>query len=30
MPSTVALTVSRYRPERESEPTWETYEVPFR
>ena len=30
MPSTVALTVARYRPERESAPTWETYEIPFR
>jgi len=30
MPSTVALTVSRYRPERESEPTSQTYEIPFR
>ncbi len=30
MPSTVALTVTRYRPEQESEPTEQTYEVPFR
>src|SRR5438445_343056 len=30
MPSSVALTVSRYRPERESEPTFQTYEIPFR
>src|SRR6266508_2282981 len=30
MPSTVALTVARYRPERESEPTLQTYEIPFR
>ena len=30
MPSTVALTVTRYRPERESEPTEQTYEVPLR
>ena len=30
MPSTVALTVARYRPEQESEPTFQTYEVPFR
>jgi fumarate reductase iron-sulfur subunit len=30
MPSTVALTVARYRPEVESEPTFQTYEVPFR
>src|SRR5256712_8287573 len=30
MPSSVALTVSRYRPERESEPSFQTYEVPFR
>ncbi len=30
MPSTIALTVTRYRPEQESEPTEQTYEVPFR
>src|SRR5258708_37771749 len=30
MLSTVALTVARYRPEQESEPTFQTYEVPFR
>src|SRR5229473_1313032 len=30
MPSTVALTVTRYRPEEESAPTFQTYEVPFR
>jgi len=30
MTSTVALTVARYRPEQESEPAWQTYEVPFR
>jgi fumarate reductase iron-sulfur subunit len=30
MPSTVALSVARYRPEMESEPTFQTYEVPFR
>ena len=30
MPETVALEVARYRPERESEPTFETYEVPLR
>src|ERR671918_2235002 len=30
MPSTVALTVARYRPEQESEPTLQTYEIPFR
>src|SRR5260370_42000732 len=30
MPSTVALTVTRYRPEEESEPTFQTYVVPFR
>ena len=29
MPSTIALTVTRYRPEQESEPTFHTYEVPF-
>ena len=30
MPSTIALTVSRYRPEQETEPTVQTYEVPYR
>src|SRR5438552_10588427 len=30
MPSTVALTVARYRPEKESEPTFQSYEIPFR
>jgi fumarate reductase iron-sulfur subunit len=30
MPSTIALTVARYRPERESAPTFQTYEIPFR
>ena len=30
MQATVALTVARYRPEKESEPTFQTYEVPFR
>ena len=30
MPSTVALSVARYRPEKESEPTFQAYEVPFR
>ncbi|PYV19994.1 MAG: succinate dehydrogenase/fumarate reductase iron-sulfur subunit [Acidobacteria bacterium] len=30
MPSTVTLTVTRYRPEEESEPTFQSYEVPFR
>ncbi len=30
MPSTIALTVSRYRPEEEAEPTVQTYEVPYR
>src|SRR5216683_5145518 len=30
MPPTVTLAVARYRPEEESEPTVETYEVPFR
>lgn len=29
-PATVTLNVVRYRPERESEPTWQEYEVPFR
>jgi fumarate reductase iron-sulfur subunit len=30
MPSTVTLTVTRYRPEQEAAPTFQTYEVPFR
>ena len=30
MPENVTLEISRYRPERESEPTRETFEVPFR
>ena len=30
MEATVALSVARYRPEQESEPTFQTYEVPFR
>src|SRR5881409_2194415 len=30
MPSTIELSVTRYRPERESEPTVQTYEIPFR
>src|SRR5215831_15797544 len=30
MPSVVAMTVARYRPEREPAPTSETYEIPFR
>src|SRR5947209_9929050 len=30
MASTVALAVTRYRPEQESEPTFQTYEIPFR
>ena len=30
MPATVTLTVTRYRPEQESEPTFQSYEVPFR
>ncbi len=30
MQATVALTVARYRPENESEPTFQTYQVPFR
>jgi succinate dehydrogenase iron-sulfur subunit len=30
MPETVTLTVSRYRPEQESEPAEQSYEVPFR
>ena len=27
--ATVALTVTRYRPEQEAEPTVQTYEVPY-
>ena len=30
MPPTVMLEVSRYRPERDDEPVFQTYEVPFR
>jgi fumarate reductase iron-sulfur subunit len=30
MPQTVTLSVARYRPEKESEPSVQTYEVPFR
>jgi len=30
MPDTITLSVSRYRPEQESEPTFQDYEVPFR
>ena len=30
MPETVTLEISRYRPEREDEPTWESFEVPYR
>ena len=30
MPPSVALTVARYRPEREAEPTFQNYEIPFR
>jgi succinate dehydrogenase iron-sulfur subunit len=30
MPETVTLSVSRYRPEREAEPVFQDYEVPFR
>ena len=30
MPDTVTLAVTRYRPEKESEPTVQNYEVPFR
>ena len=30
MPDTIALTVSRYRPEEEAEPVFQTYEVPYR
>ena len=29
-PSTITLEVTRYRPEKESEPTLQTYEIPFR
>jgi fumarate reductase iron-sulfur subunit len=30
MQTAVTLMVTRYRPEQESEPTFATYEVPFR
>ena len=30
MAETMELEVFRYRPEQESEPTFQTYEVPFR
>jgi fumarate reductase iron-sulfur subunit len=30
MPETVTLSIARYRPERETEPTFQSYEVPFR
>ncbi|MGH9317153.1 MAG: succinate dehydrogenase/fumarate reductase iron-sulfur subunit [Thermoanaerobaculia bacterium] len=30
MPEMITLEVARYRPEREREPTFQTYEVPFR
>ena len=30
MPESLTLVVRRYRPEEESEPTWSSYEVPFR
>ena len=30
MPETVTLDVRRYRPERETEPTWQRYEIPLR
>src|SRR5205809_8117265 len=30
MPPTIALDVIRYRPERDEEPSFQTYEVPFR
>ena len=29
-PSTVTLSVTRYRPEQESEPAFQTYEIPYR
>jgi fumarate reductase iron-sulfur subunit len=29
MADTITLTVQRYRPEEEMEPTWQSYEVPF-
>jgi len=29
MPENIVLTVSRYRPEEESEPTFQTYDVPY-
>ncbi len=30
MPDSLTLVVRRYRPEEESEPTWSSYDVPFR
>ncbi len=30
MPQTITIAVARYRPERESEPAFQSYEVPFR
>ena len=30
MASTIALTVARYRPEREAAPIFQTYDIPFR
>src|SRR5213078_3447431 len=30
MSATITLSVARYRPEEESEPTFQSYEVPFR
>src|SRR5881396_3607938 len=30
MSETITLSVARYRPEEESEPTFQSYEVPFR
>ncbi len=30
MPETITLAVARYRPEKESEPSFQNYEVPFR
>ena len=30
MAFSIALTVTRYRPEREAVPTFQTYDIPFR
>ncbi len=30
MPQTITLAVARYRPEKESEPSFQNYDVPYR